>query len=399
VRTVVIIIAAGIVTASCGAGTPTTTTISPPAVVPVATSTTTTTTTLPDDEDSTRPAPWSSPPLAAGVVSNVLGDQWNAADNRAWCSALFPEAPDSLADGADIRSAIFTGGWAVAWDLGSGPGREPSGEYCEDCGRGAFGVAGSGRRASGDETSTWPDSVGWADGSVGGFGYEGDQPAGSGAPVVMHLLIKDQGCVYNVWSFLGETHLRELVDQLRFIQGLQGDPTLWLNELPPTPIVDLGDAPWTLAALPRSELPEEAYLEWAGEAGAPESCPVLFFADLGDAGDATIRRAANEGEMLVAWDLPSGPGHDGAGSPCEDCGRGAIGLGTLQTGSRGRGLPVAYEWSDGSNARVFSEPYSYGFEASLEITGFDCSYWMWSHLGVEHLEYLFSQLRRVEGLP
>jgi hypothetical protein len=124
---------------------------------------------------------------------------------------------------------------------------------------------------------------------------------------------------------------------------------------------------------------------------------MLYFADPGDASGATIRHAANEGEMLVAWDLADGPGHFGDSSPCEDCGRGVVGLGTFQhSGYAGH---VSYTWSDGSEARLRVEPFSYGIEAFVRIEGFDCDYWVWSHLGEDHLEYLLSQLRRVEGSP
>ena len=125
---------------------------------------------------------------------------------------------------------------------------------------------------------------------------------------------------------------------------------------------------------------------------------MLYFADLGDADGATIRRAANEGEMLVAWDLPSGPGHSGASEPCDDCGRGVIGLGTFPADTR-QDSPAVYTWSDGSDATTLTGPYRYGTEAFVHVTGFDCTYWVWSHLGADHLEYLLGQLRRVEGLP
>lgn len=124
---------------------------------------------------------------------------------------------------------------------------------------------------------------------------------------------------------------------------------------------------------------------------------MLAFADLGDeADDAVPRHATNVGDMLVAWDRPAGPGHDRDGYPCDDCGRGAIGLGTFL-----RWAPEAsastHEWADGSFA-VMEEGF-YGTEVRIQPAGFSCSYWVWSHLGPHHAEYLLTQLRRVEGHP
>ena len=188
----------------------------------------------------------------------------------------------------------------------------------------------------------------------------------------------------------------QLVGQLRRVTGLEGEPTQWLSEVPPPETIDLGDPPWEKTALAAHAVPEIGHLEWA-ESGSHPSCPMLFYADLGIADGAVIRRANNANEMLVAWDLPDGPGHAGDSSPCDDCGRGVIGLGTFRHGAFSG--PVAYEWSDGSVARLRTGPYSYGVETFLQVEGFDCEYWLWSHLGQEHLEYLFGQLRRVEGSP
>ncbi len=100
--------------------------------------------------------------------------------------------------------------------------------------------------------------------------------------------------------------------------------------------------------------------------------------------------------MLLAWDRASGPGHDTGGEPCADCGRGAVGLGTSLTGDIGD-RPVTRMWSDGSRAATFEGLY--GTEAFLEPAGFSCAYRLWSHFGAEHLDFLFTQLRRVDGFP
>lgn len=346
--------------------------------------------------DGGRSVPWSADPLARDEVPPVLVDEWAASENRETCSALFPADVDALADDARARPAAFGGGWSLAWDLPDGPGRDAAGEYCEDCGRGAFGVAGTGVAASPDEPRRWPTVIEYADGSLAGYGIEGDQPAGSGAPHLAYVAVYGEGCLYNVWSFLGAGHLEDLLGQLRYVEGLRGEPTPWSTG-PDTPgLSDLGAAPWLEAPLDPGPLPDAYFEEWVGEAGAPDSCPLMAFADLGEeANGATIRRAANAGEMLVAWDRPDGPGHGPDSEPCEDCGRGVIGLGTFESTSLP--APRTHRWSDGSTALI--EEGLYGTEARVAVEGTSCTYWVWSHLGEDHLLFLLSQLRRVEGYP
>jgi len=381
----------GLVAACSGAAdTSTTTTSTSTTVASTTTSSTSPTTTLP----VIPPAPWASPAITD--VPQVLVDQWDAADNKTWCSALYPT--EALDPDATIRKANFDGGWGIAWDLPNGPGREASGDYCPDCGRGAFGIAGTGVLAQGNEPSLWPTQLSWQDGSIGGYGLEGFATPGSGAPLLMYLLVSDEGCLYNVWSFLGQDQLLRFVDSLRKVQGLEGEPTLWQSQQPTPEVQQLGAAPWDETPLTVSDVPEVEVSEWEQDAGSPAGCPMLAFEDLGDADGAVPRRANNAGQMLVAWDLPSGPGHDAYGYPCDDCGRGVIGLGTMSAGS-GADLPIAFEWDDGSVARIRSSAISYGTEALLSVNGFGCTYWVWSHLGDDSLEYLLSQLRRVEGMP
>jgi len=153
-----------------------------------------------------------------------------------------------------------------------------------------------------------------------------------------------------------------------------------------------GPAPWTSGTIDLASLPEVYRLEWA-EAGEPNTCPSLAFADLGpEAHEAEIRRAESGGEMLVAWDNPDGPGHDGRGEPCSDCGRGVVGLGTFQHSGYVVG-PATIAWDDGSFANV--APGFYGIEARIQPAGADCMYRLWSHVGFDHVHYLIGQLRQV----
>ena len=166
-------------------------------------------------------APWSAAPLAADAVPAVVAETWSAADNHDECAVLFPADPDTLAAGAVLHDRYFGGGWGLAWDLPSGPGRwEPGGDYCPDCGREAFGVAGTGGEATGAEDAIWPNRLAWTDGSHAGYGYEGLTAGQAGEPLLAYLFIDGPGCMYNVWSYLGEEHLLSLIGQLRFVEGM-----------------------------------------------------------------------------------------------------------------------------------------------------------------------------------
>jgi hypothetical protein len=385
---------------------------------PASTPTTGTTTVVEPVVTALGPAPWVGAPLPTEAVPNLVVARWTAATNRAWCSMLFPEAPVGLAPDATLRSADFGGGWGLAWDLPDGPGRSPSGEYCADCGRGAFGVAGVGLAAAGVDLGIWDERLTWDDGSEAGYGPEGTAAdALPGAPHLASVVVSGQGCLYNVWSFLGEGHLRSLIDQLRFVEDLQAEPL----EPQPVAVVEHGPAPWEGEPLTADRVPQTLLDEWTLEAGAPDSCPLLVPEDLGEgAAGARIRHAASEGEMLAAWDLPSGPGRYGTGDYCADCGRGAFGIGTFQDAGTSP-LAVTDRWDDGSEGTLGSEatrlsggipadrfaftdpesgePAAAPSEMFLHPAGFECRYRVWSFLGPEHVEYLVGHLRRVEGHP
>ena len=145
------------------------------------------------------PAPWQSDGIAPSSVPAAYTEQWRRAENRSRCALL---APVDLGEGAGAtpRPATFSGGWAVAYDA---PGL-----------RSAFGVAGTGSAAWGEEAEYgWPFSMEWSDGSRAGYGPEG----GSGPNELAYLRIAGQECLYNVWSRLGRSHLEHLIEQLRFV--------------------------------------------------------------------------------------------------------------------------------------------------------------------------------------
>ena len=165
-------------------------------------------------------APWTAAPLSQAQVPAVLVSEWNKAENRSNCAAIAPDSLGTEGDGATARRANFSGGWAVAWDKPGLPGTDASGMPCATCGRGAFGVAGTG--STGDTpaevkalTGNLPNIREWPDGSRAGFGPEG----GQGPKQLAMLYIEGQGCLYNVWSSVSQGHLEFLLSHLRFVSG------------------------------------------------------------------------------------------------------------------------------------------------------------------------------------
>lgn len=155
-------------------------------------------------------APWSSPPLAMDAVPSAVLSAWATADNRGVC------APVALATAGEARarvSRMIDGGWAVEFDRPGMPGLSAHGDACARCGRGVFGVAG---------TAMSPDELASDEGPVPTFAdgshLEVEPPADGEQVAAATLTINGQGCVYQVWSFLGEAHLRELVGGLRRVE-------------------------------------------------------------------------------------------------------------------------------------------------------------------------------------
>ena len=363
-------------------------------------------------------APWSAPPLPQSAVPQHLIADWAGAANQTWCSALFPEDPRSLSPAGVSRSADFSGGWAVAWDLPNGPGRDATDGYCPDCGRSAFGIAGADFTGTVNDLAIWPNQIAWSDGSRAGHGLEGLEAPGSGAPELAYLKIDGQGCLYNVWSFLGEEHLLELLDSLRFVEGMQAEP-VQLVDRANLETREMGAAPWTGPAIPASEVPSVFFDEWNEDLGTT-ACPMMAFTDLGPEGEgAVVRRANGDGALMVAWDLPEGPGRYGSGDYCADCGRGAFGTSLSRPGM----LLNQQQWNptlrfdDGSPVWIFPELSSdlpadrivhidpetgarapEAYEALVEVPEDPgCLYRVWSSYGPDHVEYLVGQMRYVEN--
>lgn len=159
-------------------------------------------------------APWEDAPIGAREAPGPLLRAWDRAENREWCAPIAPRSLGSGAEGARARAGELEGGWAVEFDRRGMPGLARDGSVCTSCGRSVFGIAG---------TSMTPEEL---------AGEEADAPApsfrdGSHAALEVSegesvaaatITVTGQGCVYQVWSFLGREHVEELVRELRRVE-------------------------------------------------------------------------------------------------------------------------------------------------------------------------------------
>ena len=163
------------------------------------------------DVASLPAAPWSGPPMTAGEAPRALMNAWRGADNRSSCAPIAPRAMGA-ADGARARSSRVAGGWAVEFDRAGLPGVDRDGNECDTCGRSVFGIAGT---SMAPEELIESMSPAYSDGShtlVEISDGDGESVAS------VTFTVAGQGCVYEVWSFLGPDHLSELVNGLRFVE-------------------------------------------------------------------------------------------------------------------------------------------------------------------------------------
>ncbi|HEY8428326.1 MAG TPA: hypothetical protein VIL20_08125 [Sandaracinaceae bacterium] len=164
------------------------------------------------------PPPWSEGPIASDRAPAPILMAWARAENRAECA---PIAPHRLGagEGARARVAELEGGWAVEFDRPGMPGLTRDGRICDRCGRGVFGIAGTAmtpEELAGEESDVPPPT--FADGSS----LTIEPPAEGEQVAAATLTLRGQDCVYQVWSFLGEEHLRELVSSLRLVEVPEG---------------------------------------------------------------------------------------------------------------------------------------------------------------------------------
>ncbi|HEV7240208.1 MAG TPA: hypothetical protein VGQ36_13295 [Thermoanaerobaculia bacterium] len=145
-------------------------------------------------------------------------------------------------------------------------------------------------------------------------------------------------------------------------------------------------APWRSTPIPRIAV-QTIYVEQWSKAENRDTCALVTFRTLGDAGKGAQARAANfAGGWAVAYDfshLRSAFGIAGAGVKADDPSYDK--------------WPYAYEWGDGSKVEYGPEGGQGPNQlAYLRIAGQDCLYNVWSRRGREHLEELLREIRMVE---
>lgn len=152
-------------------------------------------------------APWSGALVPASNLPETVATALESAENRSWCAPMVP-----VSAGEPARAATLAGGWSLEFDQSGAPGVRANGRSCIRCGRAAFGVAGTsmGTDEAVDIDADAPLAV-FNDGSTQ------DVVAEDGVASAT-LTIGGQGCVYQVWSFLGEDHLNSLLEELRFVE-------------------------------------------------------------------------------------------------------------------------------------------------------------------------------------
>lgn len=168
-------------------------------------------------DPSTLPAaPWTNPPLPAREAPRPILNAWRDADNRDTCAPIAPRS-FGAAEGARGRSSHVAGGWVVEFDRPGLPGVDREGNECDDCGRSVFGVAGTSMNPEellGPDAESIPPT--FSDGSHAIVEIsDGDGESVASAT----FTVAGQGCVYEVWSFLGPAHLEELVSELRLVEA------------------------------------------------------------------------------------------------------------------------------------------------------------------------------------
>lgn len=150
-------------------------------------------------------SPWQShPSLKNSQVSPIYQQQWRQSDYK-YCPIL-AIANNSLVNPKTARSraANFSGGFAVAYDLG---------KYQSKPLRSAYGVANAGTTSKSGLYNGWAYRKNYADGSYVTLGREGNNPTGK---MLAYVVLKN-GCFYNVWSQLGSDHLQKIIGQLRYV--------------------------------------------------------------------------------------------------------------------------------------------------------------------------------------
>ncbi len=160
--------------------------------------------------------PWSGGKLATGIARQVGVEQWSQAANRNSARLVLP-ADVFLTPSQIVRPASPPGGWGVVWDdIGTGkPGVLPSGQFCPTCGRAVVGMSASAAAADKAAVLRSPIAVQWSDGSAVGY----SSAPNAARQFVATLFVAGQDRTYQLYSYIGQQHLENLLAQLRFVDS------------------------------------------------------------------------------------------------------------------------------------------------------------------------------------
>lgn len=147
-------------------------------------------------------ASWTKPAINSSQTDAVYHQEWSKSPTKTTCPILaLPKNSNAQISGHSARRANFSGGWGVAYDLPND--------------RSAYGVANVGVLKSGEQVfDNWPYNVSYQDGSRVGYGHEGGDPS---AKWLAYLVIPQNRCFYNVWSSQGQSHLEQMISELRWV--------------------------------------------------------------------------------------------------------------------------------------------------------------------------------------
>jgi hypothetical protein len=121
--------------------------------------------------------------------------------------------------GASMRQATSGDYWSVAWDKPGLPGVHGGGDWCKDCGRGAFGIAGDDRATQAD-LAKLPKHMDLGGGWVAGYGLV-QEPIGVNYSMVPEwdatVTRPGGGCGYSLWSYHSQAQLEAMLSRLAVV--------------------------------------------------------------------------------------------------------------------------------------------------------------------------------------
>lgn len=151
-------------------------------------------------------SPWQSHySITKNKTSPVYRQEWQRSKYRSCPILAIPTKSAVHLKTARSRAANFSDGWGVAYDVA----KYSNGKRL----RSAYGVANAGKTKLSD-IYAWPDQRTHADGSFVTWGREGNNPNGQ----FLAYIVLDNGCFYNVWSKVSNTHLQNMIGALRYVK-------------------------------------------------------------------------------------------------------------------------------------------------------------------------------------